>query len=257
MNYKNILTTFTHGSYHVPFYLSPFLKSHMKKDNNRLLKNFSDFATYYLSENIDDKNKIVCNFSRALWDPNRSLDSSDLFRTCDFNSIEIWKVKIPKIIRKILINKYYIKYHHEIENKIALLKKEYWSVIHLDIHDTWNILMWKSKDEDKMKEQYFPEINIMNIENSSCDINIAKKIGDVFTKEYWHKANIDDAFWWGWFVSRKNGIWDKDVNSVRIEFWRYLFMDEKTQKIDCDKMEIARKNFEKVILELTKIQTQH
>jgi hypothetical protein len=43
MKLKNILITFTHASYKVPFYLSPFLTDYMKKDDNRLLKNFSDF----------------------------------------------------------------------------------------------------------------------------------------------------------------------------------------------------------------------
>jgi hypothetical protein len=58
--------TFTHASYFISWYVKPFLTKEFKSNNYRLLKNFSDFATYYLSENINEENKVVCNYSRAI-----------------------------------------------------------------------------------------------------------------------------------------------------------------------------------------------
>ena len=121
---KNILVTFTHASYYVPFYMRIFMTNYMKKDNNRLLKNYSDFWTYFLSKNIPDENKVICNFSRSIWDPNRDLNNPDLFKDWDFNNIPVWKIKIPIFLKKYLIKKYYDRYYLEIKEKIEFLDKK-------------------------------------------------------------------------------------------------------------------------------------
>ena len=256
MNYKNTLVTFTHASYYVPFYLRPFLSSNMKRDNNRLLKNFSDFATFYLSEGIDERNKVICNFSRSIWDPNRGLDSHDLFRENDFNNIKVWKITFPNFIKKYLINKYYKKYHNEVEKKLLALEQEYWNVIHLDIHDTGNILMWETIQEDKNKDLYFPVVNLWNIDNTSCTNEFSNKICGLFEKEFWEKPKLNWPYWGG-FVTKKYGVWFSNRETIQVEFGRYLFMDERTQIIDQDKMKKAIDNFENVLLELSRLHIQN
>jgi N-formylglutamate amidohydrolase len=222
----------------------------MKKDDNRLLKNFSDFWTYFLAENIPDENKVICGFSRSIWDPNRDLDNTGLFRNWDFNNVPIWKIKIPNFIKKYLIRKFYDKYHLEIKQKLNVLEKKYWNVIHLDIHDTWNLLMWKEILQDKLKKDYFPEVNVLSVENKSCDLKVTKKIAKLFEKEFLYKTNIDNPFGGWWFVTRKYWFDNKNVNWVRIELWRYIFLNEKTQEIDLNKMNDIKNKFERVLKQL-------
>lgn len=84
---KNILVLATHSSYYIPRFLKIFLTSDMKKNNSRLVKNFSDFWTKYLVKDLE--NVITFNFSRAIWDPNRDLNASDLFKDTDFGLIKV------------------------------------------------------------------------------------------------------------------------------------------------------------------------
>jgi N-formylglutamate amidohydrolase len=197
---KNILILATHWSYYIPFFLRFFLRDEFKKYNNRLIKNYSDFATKYLIEDFD--NKIICNYSRALWDPNRDIDAPDLFRVTDFGWLDLWKYKLPKFVKNILIKKYYKYYHNNIKLKIEELEKNNEEIIILDIHDTWNELLWVDYSLDKKRDYYFPEINIWTAGYESCSKNFIDKLSKLFKKEFWFETKIDWPYDW-WYVSKK------------------------------------------------------
>jgi len=248
----NVLVTFTHASYDMPWYMKLLLNDDFKKYNYRLLKNFSDFATYYLSEWISVENKVVCNYSRAIWDPNRSLDNKDLFKKTDFNWNQVFKKEIPEFLKRHLINKYYKQYHKDIQDKIEHLKVKYWKIIHIDVHDTWNLLLWKDFELDKPRDYYFPELNLFNPENKACSKDIEEKIHNIFRNNFSYNSNIDNPkSTWG-FVTRKYWDWN-EVHALRLELGRYLFMDEKTQKLNFEKIEEFKKVFDNVLLEIKSI----
>ena len=248
----NVLVTFTHASYYIPWYVIPFLSKDFKKNDYRLLKNFSDFATYYLSENISEKNKVVCDYSRAIWDPNRSLNNKDLFKKTDFNNNIVFKKELPDFLKKYLIKRFYQSYHNKIQAKISELKKEYWKVIHIDVHDTWNLLLWPSFELDKPRDYYFPEINLFNPDLQACGSEIEEKIRKIFEAKFDYEINIDNPKSTWWFVTRKYGNAD-DIHALRLELWRYLLLDEKTQVPDLEKIKKFRKTFEEVLLEIKSI----
>jgi N-formylglutamate amidohydrolase len=243
---KNILITFTHASYKVPFYLRPFLTNYMKKDDNRLLKNFSDFWTYFLAENIPDENKVICDYSRALWDPNRDISAWDLFMDDDFNWTKIWKIKLPNLLKKYLINKYYKNYHKKIEKKIKILEKNNEKIIILDIHDTWSELLGVNYSQDKKRDYCFPEINIWTANHESCSKEFTEKLTKLFKKEFWFDTKIDWPYNW-WYVSKKYWIWYKNRQVVQIEFGRYLYIDEINQRVNFIKMKDLRDKLNRVI----------
>jgi len=246
---KNILLLATHWSYYIPFFLRFFLNKSFKKNNDRLLKNFSDFWTKYLV--LDFENKIICNFSRALWDPNRDIKAWDLFMDKDFNWNNIWKIKLPNFLKNILIKKYYKSYHNSIQNKINKLEKNNSEVIIFDIHDTWNELLWIDFDDDKKRDYHFPEINIWTSWYKTCTKEFTDKLSWLFLKEFWINPKIDWPYVW-WFVSKKYWIWFKNRQVVQIEFGRYLYMNEKTQEIDFNKINDIKDKFIKVIKDIGK-----
>ena len=244
---KNILIIATHGSYYIPFLLRLFLKNDFKKYNDRLIKNYSDFATTNLVEGIE--NKVVCHYSRALWDPHRSLDAPDLFRWTDFGWINLWKIKLPFLLKNILLKKYYKSYHNEIERKIKILERDNKEIIILDIHDTWNELLWPEFSNDKKRDYYFPEINFWTAWYESCTKEFSNKLENIMLDEFWFETKVDWPYDRG-YVSGKYWIWFKNRQVVQIEFGRYLYMNEKTQEIDFDKMKDLKEKFERVMEKL-------
>ena len=241
---SNILVLATHGDYYIPYFLRVFLKDEFKRYNYRLLKNFSDFWTKFLLKNCE--NKIICKYSRALWDPNRNIKDGDLFMDNDFWWIKIWKYNLPDFIKNILIKKYYNSYHYQIENRIIKMEKQFWEIIILDIHDTWNELLWIDFSDDKKRDYYFPEINLWVYNYESCTKDFCNKLDKLMLDEFWFESKIDWPYDW-WYVSKKYWVWYKNRQVVQIEFGRYLYMNEKNQEIDLEKMKDMREKFEKVL----------
>lgn len=246
---KNILILATHGTYFIPWYLKIFLTSYFKKYNYRLLKNFSDFATSYLLEDISLDNKIICHFSRALWDPNRNRDALDIFRGNDFNDIKIWKFNFPSIFKEFLLRKYYDNYHNNILKKIDLIEKKYKNIIIIDIHDTWNYLLWVDKKDDRKRSESFPMINLGNCDNKSSSKVFMDNLSELIESEFWFTPAINTPYKW-WYVTQK--YWLNHVNRecVQIEFWRYLYMNEQTQELDNEALEDIKNKFYSVIKKL-------
>jgi N-formylglutamate amidohydrolase len=247
---ENLLITITHGSYFIPTYLKFFLTKEFKNNNYRLLKNFSDFATRDIIPTKISKNQIIyCNFSRALGDPNRKRTSNDLFREVDFNSIKVWKLKFPLILKKYLLKKYYDKYHNDINSKIKLLEKKHKKIILLDIHDTGNVLLGSKKIEDKKRKEKFPKINLGNCDNKTSSKKTINKLDRLFQKHFKIKPSINKPYKGG-YVTQEYGLNQINRDVIQIEFGRYMYLDENTQTIDKEKVEVFKNKLYKLLNEL-------
>ncbi len=227
---KNILILVTHGSYYIPSYLKILLSSQFKKNNYRLLKNYSDFGTSkLLSEKIPKNQIIICNFSRALGDPNRERNSKESFRKYDFNSVKIWKIDFPALLKNYLTKKYYDKYHKQIEKKISLIEKKYEKILILDIHDTRNYLLSPNKKGDTKRKENFPEINLGNYGNKSSSKATLNHLAKIFEKEFKIKPSLNKPHKGG-YVTQKYGINKPKREVIQIEFGRYQYLSGKKQK---------------------------
>ena len=227
---KNILILATHGSYYIPPYLKILLSSQFKKNNYRLLKNYSDFGTSKLiSEKIPKNQVIICNFSRALGDPNRERNSKELFRKYDFNSVKIWKIDFPVLLKNCLTKKCYDKYHKQIEKKISQMEKKYAKILILDIHDTGNYLLPPNKKYDTKRKENFPKVNLGNCDNKSSSEKTLNHLAKIFEKEFKIKPSLNKPYKGG-YVTQKYGVNKPKREVIQIEFGRYQYLNEKEQK---------------------------
>ena len=246
---KNILILATHGSYKIPKSLKKFLSSEFEKEDFRLLKNYSDFGTSkILSEKIPKNQTIICNFSRALGDPNRERNSKELFREYDFNSVKIWKGDLPSSLKNHLIKKYYDKYHRQIEKRISQMEKKHEKIVILDIHDTGNYLLSPNKKDDKLREERFPEINLGNCNNASSSEDLLNHLAKILEEEFKFKPSLNKPYKGGW-VTQKYGIKNPNREVVQIEFGRYLYMNEREQEIN-QNIYTIRDKFLKVVSQI-------
>ncbi len=226
---KNILIILTHVSYYIPVELQDNLTDSMKSSNNRLLKNFSDFGTKFLISNKIPKNQIIeVGFSRALWDPNRSLESPDLFRTTDFNGIQIWKKELTKEKKEDLLEKYYKIHHNNVKRKILEMKKRYKQMLIIDLHDTWNLLMWVNTSQDKEKEKLFPKLALCDCEGETLNQYLENFIEKIFLDQLKIQPIWNNPYKSSFTISKYKNI-ENWIFALQIEFWRYLLIDEKTQ----------------------------
>lgn len=245
MNYpKNLILLATHGSYNIPFYVKLFLS---KKFNERLIKNSSDFATANLIPKDFPKNqKVICNFSRLIGDPNRNLEDENLFREFDFNENRIFRYQLPKVLKRFLIKKYYYNYHKKISNIVNVDEK----LIIFDIHDTGNIFMKPNPKDDKLKKEKFPNINLGNLDNKSSSKKVIELLAKELKKELSLEVTLNNPYKGG-FVTKKYSKF-KNVEVIQIEIGRYLYMDEKTQKINQKEINRIRKGLIKALIKISK-----
>lgn len=118
---KNFLFTFPHTGYLIPPELESHLAPYMHDFHDRLLKNFSDWATIHFTLDIPRENFVAAQWSRAVGDPNRRRNAPDIFRETDFGSVPLWKIPITDTQKEHCLRKYYDVYHKEIEHKLEQL----------------------------------------------------------------------------------------------------------------------------------------
>lgn len=239
---KNILLTVTHAGYEMPQDFRARLSLEFGYNDYRLLKNFSDFATAQLvSQSIPKNQVIMAEFSRALGDPNRSLEADDLFRETDFNGNALWKKPLTRHIKEELLEEYYAVYHDIIQKKIDTGMID----ILIDIHDTGNLLLAPLKENDTKREPAFPQICISNGNGETCDDSLLDSFAELLEKHTGLTVSKNAPFQGG-YVTRTYG---QQINAIQVEFGRFLYMDEATQEVDEQKVSELRNGLTKALVE--------
>ena len=243
----NILLLFTHGSYHVPWELRPYLTDSFRKNNLRLLKNFSDFGTSYLiPADFPEEQRVVCWFSRAIGDPNRSSDHGHLFRSEDFNGNRIWKKRLGEGVKRYLWRRYYAAYHDIVLRRIREMERKHRTVIILDIHDTGNLLLGPDYDSDRERDKRIPMINLGNLDDTASSKSFMGRLADTFGKEFGERPWLNTPFKGG-YVTYRYGPRYPNREMVQVELRRDLYVDEKRQELDETRVEDVRRKLGNII----------
>ena len=229
----------THASYHLP----ARLESNLLLDE-RLTKNFSDYATKELVRDVEQK--VVCSFSRAIGDPNRARDAKDVFRTTDFHNNPVWNTPLTKKEQETLLQTHYDEYHKEVREKIRELKPR----LIMDVHDTGELLLGTNPQEDVKRPGGFPKLCISDYNHTTCDEETTKHIAMIFREELGIEVTINDPYQGG-YVTRTYA--KEGLQTIQLEFNRTLYMDEKTQTINKDSMNKIREGFMRALTRIKKL----
>jgi len=251
----NVIVLATHGSYAIPTKMRQKLA---KSFDTRLIKNFSDSATRKVIEDIPTSQKVVAGFSRAVGDPNRSDDAEDLFREFDFNKNPVWEEPLSAEEKKWLIDNCYRKYHNRVAEIVENIEKKYPTVIIFDIHDTGERMLGEDSSKDSFREGGFPEITIANREGKSCDPQIMKDFAEMLKKCLGVDVRVNDPFKGGYMTQKYGEKYNDNLeegekfhrNVIQVELGRYLYMDETTQKIDYEKLEVVKEGLQLAMAEV-------
>ena len=231
-----------------------------KKQAYRLLRNFSDFWTRKVAEQMfavsgdtwfktgDDEecelwypeSVIIPKSPRVKWDPARALDAKDFKRDTDFN-------------RNALLPQDYLAsdaqwedshqaYHSQIKERLAYVEKtQGWSIT-FDIHDTGVNMMGVDSQNDMFRDWGYPGMEVGTLEWASCNPEILEYFASQVEHYFWFTPQVNQKYKWG-YVTQRHGRdgrkeWDEfwtvsnKRNVLQIELGRYLYMKESTQEID-------------------------
>ena len=246
---SNVLVLLSHWSYFIPEKFEKNINDSFLENDKRLLKNFSDWWTKFLISEEIPKNQIIqASFSRAIWDPNRARDEWDIFRDTDFWWISLWKIPLTQVDKEYLLKNYYDIHHNFVRQKIAELKKHHKNIFVIDVHDTWNLLMWETFDKDKLKQNLFPKLAICDCEWKT----LWEKLPDFVEKSFLEHLDTwvvwNDPYKFSFITNNYSDIknW---VFTLQVEFGRYLLIDEKTQTYNPD-VEKIKNGFFKVLCDI-------
>ncbi|MDD3066312.1 MAG: N-formylglutamate amidohydrolase [Candidatus Gracilibacteria bacterium] len=266
---RNILVLATHGSYYIPreiatregekIKIREKLRADLRGNILRLLGNFSDFRTRrIIPKDIPKSQKVIAGFSRAIGDPNRARDAADLFRETDFNGVPIWKEELTSNEKEALLERYYDEYHSRVKAAIEEAETENERVIIFDLHDTGNLMLKPNPAEDSERKDKFPEICLGDKDGTACDPEIMEFFAAAVEKNLGIKPHINTPYKGGYITTKYGKEYNDGLplserfkrNVIQIELGRYLYMDEKTQKIDKEKARKIQKGLEEAMREV-------
>ena len=261
---KTILTLLTHWTYSVPSIVRWNIKENIDNILNlsndkemvpnynysntmRVLKHFSDFWTRYLVKysNIPETQIIKAVNSRLIWDPARCKNADDFIKKEDFS----WNILLenPEYFKDLWEQSHDI-YHNNIENKTNKMLDENWWYIIIDDHDTGILKIWKDFNLDKYQNWWFPLMVLSTSDWDSCNQEILEYYSKRIEYHLWIKSLINNPYK-GWYVIQRHWVkkreqlkkeWKnlKIANVIQQEIGKFLYLDEKTQKIDHDKAKL-------------------
>ena len=259
---KNIIISLTHWSYDLPLESKKqiiwYWDGREYKKTERLLKNFSDFWTTDIvnAMNIPESQIVRTYYSRAIWDCNRDicdLSPAWFIRDTDFNDKRLFT---EKVIQSLIWKKHYKDYHNEINKKLMKIEQSWQSSFLFDIHDTWVRLMDFDVENDQIKDELFPFINISDCSGSSCVSWYLELFWQELHKAFWFSPVLREPFK-SWFVTQKHWMqvrksWNGQRNVIQIELGRFLYMKESTQEIDLERAWLLARWLKKAIIEAVK-----
>ena len=281
---SNILVTAAHGSSKIPLTVFPSLASHYQI-SPRLLLNYSDYGTKYLTKDIPEKQRVIPRYGRIIGDPNRAKDAPDIIRFEDFGGMKIFRPKFEKKLTQSWIRKFHLHkllkfsyepFHREIFEKIQQLvdnpENESKPIILIDVHDTGNRILGRTWQEDTTrKEGKMPEIVI----SSAPDEQIAEDqfgtapnyLVQSIASKLEKKLDINpseveiNTLFLGGHITRFFGnpsknkqlrkiLQGRQIFAIQVEFNRSLYLDEVTQRPYLWKTRAARNALMEVLTEI-------
>jgi len=255
---SNIVVLATHGGYFVPDSVRRKLSDKITALGLRGVKNFSDFGSRWVVKDVPNDQKVVAGFSRAIGDPNRSLDAPDLFRDTDFNGNQVWETPLTDHEKTQLLEGHYKKYHSAVLNAIESAESTSQRVIVFDVHDTGNLMLATDPNNDTERAEAFPSICLGNKDGESCDPAIMNDFASLIEKHLGITPLLNHPYKGGYVTSKYGKEYNDSLplderfkrNVIQVELGRYLYMDEKTQKIDFKKLQSIKSGLNAAMKEL-------
>ncbi len=253
MPLSNVVVLASHGSFFVP----EDLRKRLAIDE-RLLKNFSDFGTkYLLPDCVPEEQRVVAEFSRALGDPNRALDDTDLFRETDFGQRPLWKEPLTDKEKSECIEEFYQKYHHRVAEAIKRAEEVNKRILVVDIHDTGNMILGSNPGEDVIREWSMPPISLGDREGRSCDPAITQFFARALGKNLGLEVSLNTPYKGGYVTEKYGEEYNQALpqgecfqrNVIQLEIGRYLYVDEATQTVLPEKCQWLREGIERALEE--------
>lgn len=230
---SNFLFVFPHTWYQIPAEVDDNTHDAMHTHSDRLLKNFSDWATRFLiDDSLAGANLVTAEFPRAVGDPNRARNAPDIFRETDFWGNPVWKTPLTTETKEALLSKYYDGFHAEVRQKIMALRQRYETIFLIEIHDTGDILMAPTPENDSEKWYHFPEIALCNSLWKTASDETMHLFGDILGKNFGFPVSYNDPYNDNHITEEYSREWS--VVGIQVELWRYLLLDEKSQVIRND-----------------------
>ena len=254
---KNVLVLSPHGTFAVP---SAELRSEMRQKIQSLkipqvsplqvIQNFSDWATRHFLKGIPDANRIFPNTGRSVVDLNRR--EKEAFFQKDFGGIEFLS-NDPN--RRKIGTEFYQKNWDQMRNWIK--KNSERPLIIFDLHDTDNQMIDQKQGWIK-RENPFPEGILLCFNGGkNCPVEVLDFFKTFLQRNLkntqFASTPIEvDTFYQAakpgtispTLADVANGIF-----TIEIEFFRGLYLDSKTQKIDLAKLSTLREILHQTMIE--------
>jgi len=274
----NLQVFTTHGSAGCPDYLKTLLREEF---DDRLIGNFSDWATNELVTDIPKGQRLSPKHGRIAGDPNRALDAKDLFRdeidedinplgiTLDFNNIPVFTQRLPDSLKQKSLEESWIPYHREsLRRLLAPHGNPNNPLLVVDVHDTDNDLLGETPDQDELRHAKtgfnMPPIILSNQEGRTSSTIVIDALADAFAHRLKLQSGdirINDPYQGGYFTQRYglpaeeiqdqlNKAGNPERHVVQIEFGRYLYMHGRTQELCQKAVEHYRKAFTAVLTDV-------
>lgn len=260
---ENLVVLATHGKHTAP----EVLKRYIHPDfDERLQKNFSDFATTDLIGGIPEGQRVIPIHGRIAGDPNRALDAKDLFRETDFNGMQVYKGPLPDSVKKEALAKSYDQYHVEIRRQLLAQHGNVQdTLIAFDLHDTGNLLLGHTPEQDEDREKKtgwgMPPVIISNKDGLTAPNEVMEDLRAAFVQHLGlsqEDVKINDPYKGGYVTAHYGDPKNTELEGakhekravVQIELQRGLYVDEKTQKVITLAIKDFREKLAKIFAEV-------
>lgn len=267
---ENLLVLATHGSHTAP----EVLKKYIHPDfDERLQRNFSDFATTPIIEDIPEDQRVIPIHGRIAGDPNRAPDAKDLFRETDFNGKPVYNGTVPDDVRKTALAESYHPYHAEIIRQLNAQHGHIQNTLVVyDLHDTGNLLLGHTPEQDEDRETKtgwkMPPVIISNKDGLTAPEGLMTDLRGAFAQHLGispEDVKINDPYKGGYVTTRYGDPKNTELKDakhgdravIQVELDRGLYVNEKTQEIIPAAIEDFQKKLAIIFAEVADGRTHH